>query len=81
MARTAGAGAVRRGPVMEIRYQEGPGVMAELGALLVAERRACPFLSWTLHRDRGHAVVRIVADPGRADDLTAIALLTGAHAS
>lgn len=57
LARTARSSASRSGPVLEIRYRVGPGVWAELNALLVAEQRDCPFLSWTLHHDSGHAVV------------------------
>lgn len=41
--------AARRCPAsLEIDYQDQPETLAELVDLLAAERRCCPFLTWTL---------------------------------
>lgn len=69
----------RAGPVMEIRYWPSRRVWLELEALVAAERRACPFLSWSLRYEQGWPVVRIEAAPERPDDVAAIAALLAAE--
>lgn len=75
----ARASARRRGPLLEIRYRCGPGVVEELAVLIAAEQQACRFLSWTLHHDHEEAVVRIEAATGRSEDIAGIARLVGAR--
>ena len=58
---------------VELRWSlAGPGV-DELEALVAAERECCGFVAWTLARERGGAVLTITAQPGRPDDVEAIA--------
>jgi hypothetical protein len=77
------AGAQRRGPLLELRYRALPGVSAELAALVAAEARHCPLLTWTLeHRYHGaeeQLVVRIEASKEHPDDVDALALFVDAQ--
>lgn len=63
--------------VLEVRYQPGPGVHAELVALAAAEQECCSFVCWTVAEDAGHSVLRVVANPGSPDDISAISSLFG----
>lgn len=71
----------RTGPLLEIRYWPSRRAWLELEALVTAEQHACPFLSWSLHDERGWPVVRIEAAPERPDDIAAIATLLAAVAA
>jgi hypothetical protein len=64
-----------RGHVLVVRYQRELGVREELEALAAAERRCCSFVTWTVSQDDDSVVLNVVADPGRPDDIAAIAAL------
>jgi hypothetical protein len=49
--------------------------MEELEALAAAERQCCSFVAWTVSRDDDSVVLNVAADPGRPDDIAAIAAL------
>jgi hypothetical protein len=68
----------RLGHRLEIRYEDGPGVRNELEALAAAERDCCSFAKWRVSHGRGEVVLHVSADPERADDISAIAVLFGA---
>lgn len=46
---------------LEVRYQPGPGVLAELQDLVAEERVGCAFVSWTVTEDSGQPVLRATA--------------------
>jgi len=50
----------------------------ELHALAASERECCAFVTWSVSRQGPDTVLTIIADPGRGDDLDAIAALFGA---
>lgn len=70
--------ACRSGHELEVRYQAGPGVRAELEALVAAEAECCSFVTWTVVQDGDEAVLQVVADERRPDDVAPIAALFGA---
>jgi hypothetical protein len=63
----------RLGHRLEVHYEDGPGVRAELEALAAAERDCCSFASWNVSHGRGEVVLHV-----SADDISAIAVLFGA---
>ena len=69
----------RHGNRLEVRYEDGPGVRAELEALAAGERDCCSFLTWEVDPGRDKVVLHVSADPERSDDLTAITDLFGAR--
>ncbi len=64
-----------RGHVLVVRYQRELGVREELEALAAAERQCCAFVTWTVSEDDDSVVLNVAADPGRPDDIGAIATL------
>lgn len=75
----AAAPTVRRdGHRLEVRYPPGPGVRAELEALVAAEAECCAFVAWAVTEVDGAPVLRVTADADRPDDVAPIAALFGA---
>jgi hypothetical protein len=67
----------RSGNQLEVRWQlEGEGV-AELAALVDAERECCAFVSWAISREGTDSVLTVTADPTSPDDIAGIAGLFG----
>jgi hypothetical protein len=64
--------------VLEVRYSLEPSVWSELQELAAAERQCCAFVTWTVSQERDQAILRVLADPQRPEDLTGIASLFGA---
>jgi len=60
---------------LEVRFPPGPGVHAELQALVAAEQQCCAFLVWTVTVDSGQPVLHVTAPPDQPDDIDAIASL------
>jgi len=65
----------RSGHLLEVRYEPVPGLREELQALAAAERHCCSFAAWKVTQEEDHVVLHIAADPGRSDDIAAIAAL------
>lgn len=70
--------ASRDGRTLEVHFQRGEGVRAELVALATAEQDCCSFVTWTVTEADGHLVLRVLAKPDSPDDVAAIAGLFGA---
>jgi hypothetical protein len=67
----------RNGSELEVRYQSGSGVQAELEDLAAAEQECCAFVVWTLTQQDGQPILRVVAKPETADDIASIAAAFG----
>jgi hypothetical protein len=65
----------RRGHLLEVRYEPVSGLREELQALAAADRACCSFAEWQVTREEDHIVLHVSADPGRPDDIAAIAAL------
>ena len=78
LADTANPVALRDGPRLEVRYEPGPRVRAELEALAAAEAECCSFVSWRVTQDGVVPVLVVAADPDTPDAVTPIAALFGA---
>lgn len=52
-----------------------PGLGEELQALAAAERQCCSFAQWNVTHEEDYVVLHVAADPGRPDDIAAIAAL------
>ena len=63
---------------LEVRYQPGPEVLAELQDLVAEERVCCAFVSWAVTEDSGQPVLRVTAPPGSPQDLEPIAAMLAA---
>ena len=63
---------------LEVRYQAGPEVLAELEALVAAERVCCAFVSWAVTEDGGQPVLRLTAPAGSPQDIEPIAAMFAA---
>ena len=63
---------------LDVRFQPGPGVHAELQALAAVEQQCCAFLVWTVTEDSGQPVLHVTAPPDQSDDIEAIASLFAA---
>lgn len=61
--------------VLEVHYQPGPEVLAELQDLVAEERVCCAFVSWAVTEDSGQPVLRITAQPGSPQDIEPIAAM------
>ena len=70
--------ASREGRTLELRFDLGAGVHAELVDLAAAEQECCPFVVWTVTEVDGHPALRVVANPDSPDDVAPIAALLGA---
>jgi hypothetical protein len=68
----------RSGHRLEVRYELEHGIREELEALAAAERQCCVFARWTVSQEDDHVVLHVAVDPGRPDDVAAIAALFGA---
>jgi hypothetical protein len=66
------------GHLLEVRYAPEPDVRSELRELAAAERECCSFVTWTVSEEQDHVVLRVAADPERAEDVAGIASLFGA---
>jgi len=69
--------AVRHGGTLEVRWEDGPGVVEELEVLAAAERECCSFVTWSVVAGAAGPVLRVAAPPGRPDDVAPIAGLFG----
>ncbi len=65
----------RTGGRLEIRYQPGPGVLAELRALAAAEAECCSFVTWVVTERAGDPTLVVSAPPGEPDRIDPIATL------
>ncbi|CAN5432328.1 hypothetical protein BH23ACT6_BH23ACT6_17830 [soil metagenome] len=63
---------------LEVRYQSGPGVLAELQKLVADERVCCAFVSWAVTEDNGQPVLRVTAPPGSPQEIEPIAAMFAA---
>lgn len=63
---------------LEVRYQSGPGVLAELRDLVAEERVCCAFVSWAVTEDSGQPVLRVTSPHGSPQDIEPIAAMFAA---
>ncbi|MDQ2852204.1 MAG: hypothetical protein M3Y49_16030 [Actinomycetota bacterium] len=49
---------------LEVRYQSGPDVLAELRDLVDEERVCCASVSWVVSEESGHPILRVTAPSG-----------------
>ncbi len=63
---------------LEVRYQPGPEVLAELQDLVYEERVCCAFVSWTVTEDSGQPALRVTAPSGSPQDIEPIAAMFAA---
>ena len=62
---------------LEVRFQPGPEVLAELMDLVAAERVCCAFVNWAVLEDGGQPVLRVTAPPDSPRDVEPIAAMFG----
>ncbi len=60
---------------LEVRYQPGPEVLAELQRLVAEEQVCCAFVSWAVTEDSGQPVLRVTAPAGSPQDIEPIAAM------
>lgn len=60
---------------LEVRYQAGPGVLAELQKLVASERVCFAFVSWAVTEENGQPVLRVTAPPDSPQDIEPIAVM------
>jgi len=60
---------------LEVRYQPGPEVLAELQDLVAEERVCCAFVSWAVTEDSGQPVLRVIAPRDSPQDIEYIAAM------
>jgi len=60
---------------LEVRYQPGPEVLAELQDLVAEERVCCAFGSWAVTEDSGQPVLRVIAPRDSPQDIEYIAAM------
>lgn len=60
---------------LEVRYQSGPGVLAELQKLVASERVCGAFVSWVVTEENGQPVLRVTAPPDSPQDIEPIAAM------
>ncbi len=63
---------------LEVRYQPGPGVRAELAALAAAEQTCCSFATWSVSEVEGQPVLHVVSPTDTPEAVAPIAALFGA---
>ena len=63
---------------LEVRYQPGPGVRAELADLAAAEQTCCSFATWSVSEVEGQPVLHVVAPTDAQEAVASIAALFGA---
>lgn len=78
LAKVAHPVAHRHGRTLEVSFEPGSGVRAELTALAAAEQDCCSFVDWTVSERDGHPLLCVSANPGSPDDVAPIAALFGA---
>ncbi len=78
LADAANPSALRDGRTLEVHFEPGAGVHAELAALAAAEQECCSFVTWVVTEDDGRPVLRVIAEPDSPDDVDPIAALFGA---
>ena len=66
------------GGVLEVRYEPGPGVKAELAELAAAEQTCCSFATWSVSEVEGHPVLHVMSPTGTPEAVAAVAALFGA---
>jgi hypothetical protein len=60
---------------LEVRYQPGPGVLAELAALAAAEAECCSFVDWAVTEQAGDPTLIVSApadQPGNIEPIAAM---------
>ncbi len=60
---------------LEVRYQPGPEVLAELQDLVAEEQVCCAFVSWAVTEDSGQPILHVTAPAGSPQDIEPIAAL------
>jgi hypothetical protein len=60
---------------LEVRYQPGPGVLAELAALAAAEAGCCSFVDWTVTEQAGDPTLVVSAPVGQPGNIEPIAAM------
>lgn len=78
LAAAAHPTASREGHTLEVRFEHGLGIHAELEALASAEQQCCSFVNWTVTEEDGQPVLRVLAKPDSPEDVAFIAALFGA---
>ena len=63
---------------LEVRYQPGPGVCAELADLAAAEQNCCSFVTWSVSQVEGQPVLHVVSPTDTPEAIAPIAALFGA---
>ena len=63
---------------LEVRYQPGPGIRAELAELAAAEQTCCSFATWSVAEADGHPVLHVVSALDTPEAVAPIAALFGA---
>lgn len=63
----------RKGHCLEVRYDDRPGVMTELEALVAAESKCCGFVAWRAGLDDGVPCLTVTAKPEDPEAIDAIA--------
>jgi hypothetical protein len=62
---------------LEVRYQPGVGVDAELAELAAAEQSCCSFATWKVSEVEGHPVLQVVSPEDAPNAVAPIAALFG----
>lgn len=65
------------GGQLEVRYEPGPGIEAELAELAAAEQACCSFATWNVSEVEGHPVLRVVPPTDAPDAVAPVAALFG----
>jgi len=60
---------------LEVRYQPGPGVLAELAALAAAEAECCSFVDWAVTEQAGDPTLVVSAPADQPGNIEPIAAL------
>jgi len=63
---------------LEVRYQPGLELLAELQDLVDQERVCCAFVRWAVTEDSGQPVLRVTAPPGSPQDIEPITAMFAA---
>lgn len=63
---------------LEVWYQSGPGLLAELSDLAAAEQTCCSFVTWSVSEVDGQAVPHVLAPADTPEAVEPIAALFGA---
>lgn len=66
---------------LEVRYQPGLGVGAELAELAAAEQSCCSFATWSVSEVEGHPVLQVVSPEGVPNAVAPIAALFGVNST